>query len=313
MIKPHALKDGDTVAVVAPSSPIKPENLEVTRSVLESLGLKPKFYPSCHLRHGHLAGPDVDRATDVNAAFADPEAKAVFCLRGGYGTPRLLEKIDYDLIRNNPKIFLGYSDITGLHVALNRQCGLITFHGPTAYSEDIFNHPGEYTQTHLKQALFNPEPLGRYAAPEGESLETLIGGVCEGEVVGGNLSLLTSALGSPYEIDTRGKILFIEEVSEFNYVIDRMLMSLDLSGKFRDCAGVLLGTWQGCTAEQGYQDKVDGSLASIFEEILYKHNKPIVNNFRAGHVSPQFTIPMGTRIRLDADKKEVTFLESATR
>jgi muramoyltetrapeptide carboxypeptidase len=312
MIKPKVLSKGDTVAIVAPSSPILPENIAVAREAMEALGLKPVFYPSCHARHGHLAGEDALRAGDVNAAFADPEIKGVIALRGGYGTPRLLEMIDFDMIRRHPKVFLGYSDITGLHLPLNRLSDLITFHGPTAYGQPPLYPDNPYTFDWLKKNLMGNKALGLYQPPPGEPLTALQGGAATGRIVGGNLSLLTAALGSPYEIDTRGRILFIEEVHEYHYVMDRMLMSLDLSGKFRDAAGIILGTFHGCKAEEGYQGKVDLPLKTIFREILSKYDKPVLYNFRAGHVSPQFTIPLGVTVRIDGDEMTVDFLEAAT-
>ncbi|OPL09505.1 MAG: hypothetical protein AVO33_06840 [delta proteobacterium ML8_F1] len=312
MIKPKTLLPGDKVAIVAPSSPILASNLDKARVSVEALGLEPVFYPSCHLRHGHLAGEDFQRAEDVNAAFENPAIKGIIALRGGYGTPRLLRRIDFEMIKHHPKVFLGYSDITGLHIPLNRLSGLVTFHGPTAYNQTPLYPFNPYTFGWLKKNLLSDSPLGLYEAPAGEPLGALKGGSATGEIVGGNLSLLTAALGSEYEVDTRGKILFIEEVHEYHSVMDRMLMSLELSGKFKDAAGVILGTFHGCRAETGYQDKVDLPLDTIFKEILAPYEFPVLTNFRAGHVSPQFTIPLGVKVRIDADMKTVEFLESAT-
>lgn len=309
-MKPEVLKDGDKIAIIAPASAIKKESIQTAEKAVQSLGLEPVFYPSCYMREGHLAGPDEQRAKDVNDAFENSLIKGVFCIRGGYGTPRILNMIDYDIVKNNPKIFLGYSDITGLHITFNNLCDMPTLHGPMPASENPYHTSDEYTLESLKKNLFTKEPLGNYVPPEGESLETLSGGECTGKIIGGNLSLLTAGLGSPYQINTKNKIIFIEEVNELNYIIDRMLVSLDLNDKFKDCAGVILGTWKNCRPDKGAQNKVDSSLDKIFSDILGKYNKPIVNNFRAGHIYPQFTIPFGTKVYLNADKKEVVFLES---
>jgi len=310
---PKKLCAGDTVAVVSPASPLKYDHLEKVAHLFKLLNLNPVYFPSVYKRHGHLSGIDSVRAKDINDAFADENIKGIFALRGGYGTPRILNLIDYEAIINNPKIFIGFSDITALHLAINKKANLVTFHGPNAFCEDIVNHPRAYTISQLNRCLFDHTPLGLYVAPENEPLSIINGGKCSGQIIGGNLSMLVSTLGSPYEVDTRGKILFIEEVSEKNYTIDKMLMALDLSGKFKDCEGILLGTWHGCVPDHGSEDKIDGSLESIFKEILLKYNKPTLNNFRAGHVEPQFTIPLGTTIELDADQKKVVFLTSSTR
>lgn len=311
MIKPKALKEGDNVGIIAPSSAIKKENIEIVEKSVKSLNLNPVFYPSCTMREGHLAGPDSQRSKDVNDAFRDPSIDGIFCIRGGYGTPRILNMIDYEVVKNNPKIFLGYSDITGLHLAFNSICRMTTLHGPMPSSDYPYYEADDYTLDSLKRALFTNEPLGRYTPPEGEELEVVNSGKCQGEIIGGNLSLLTAALGTKYEIDTKGKILFIEEVGELHYIIDRMLMSLDLNNKFKDCAGIILGTWNKCKPDHGYEDKIDSPLSKIFDDILGKYDIPIINNFRAGHITPQYTIPFGTQASMDTDKKEVVFLESS--
>ena len=307
MIKPHPLKKGDKVGIIAPSSAILQENIPKVKKYITDLGLDPVFFPSCFERHGHLSGNDEIRANDVNEAFRNPNIKGIICLRGGYGTPRLLNMLDYETIKKNPKIFLGYSDITGIHIVLNTICEMITYHGPTAYAEPLFDGKDPYTSSVIEHILFSDDPLGKYIPPDGEEIELINEGKCSGEIIGGNLSLMTAALGSEYEIDTKGKIIFIEEVNELHYIIDRMLTSLDLAGKFKDCNGIILGTWNGCKAENGMQGKVDLPLDSIFREILGKYNKVIVNNFRAGHVYPQFTIPLGTMVEIDTKGKSIIF------
>lgn len=309
-MKPKALKSGDKIAIIAPASAIKKENIKTAEIAVKSLDLEPIFYPSCHMREGHLAGPDMQRSKDVNDAFKDDTIKGIFCIRGGYGTPRILNMIDYDYIKNNPKIFLGYSDITSLHLAFNNLCEMPTLHGPMPSSESPYHNTDSYTLNSLKKNLFSNEPLGRYIPPEEEELEIISGGECTGEIIGGNLSLLTVGLGTKYQINTKGKIIFIEEVNELNYIIDRMLTSLDLNNKFKECSGVILGTWKNCKADKGAHNKKDSSLYKIFSDILGKYDIPIVNNFRAGHIYPQFTIPLGAKVYLNADKKEILFLES---
>lgn len=309
MKKPKALKKGDTIAIIAPSSPTrKPEQIDILNRTLEEYGFNPILYPSCYAKHGFLSGTDDIRAKDINDAFADKYVDGILCLRGGYGTPRLLDKLDYRTIANNPKVFMGYSDITGLHIAFNKICNMVTFHGPVGTSACFTKEMDEYSKNSILKNLFSTSVIGEFANPVNESIETIVKGCAKGEIVGGNLSLLVSTLGSPYEIDTKGKILFIEEIGEYYYAIDRMLNSLALAGKFADCAGIILGTWNECEKEY---DDYSLTLHETIEEIIVPYKKPTINNFRAGHVHPQSIIALGTEVMLDATNKKVTFLESA--
>lgn len=307
IIKPKPLNKGDKVAIVAPSSPTLIEFVNIAEKAVKSIGLNPVMYPSCYAKHGHFAGNDILRAKDINDAFSNENIKGVICLKGGYGTPRILNLIDYENIKRNPKIFLGFSDITGLHIAINNCCRMVTYHGPMASYGWV--HIDPYTKYYLNKCLFSEAPLGIIKNPDGEKLNTLVEGDTSGEIIGGNLSLLVSNLDSPYEINTKGKILFIEDVGEKNYKIDRMLTSLALAGKFNDCNGVILGTWSGCTpdARNGISDL---DLLTIFKEIISPYNKPTIMNFRAGHNYPQPTFPLGTLVKLNAAEKEIHFLES---
>ncbi|MCT4566624.1 MAG: LD-carboxypeptidase [Maledivibacter sp.] len=310
MIKPKALNIGDRVAIIAPSSPTTEENVLKAEKAVKKMGLDPIIYPSCYSYHGHLSGTDIIRAKDINDAFKDPTIMGIICLKGGYGTPRLLNLIDYELIKNNPKYFLGYSDITALHMAFNKICKLVTYHGPMA-SAGWIKDLDPYTKNYLKLSLFSNEKLNLLKNPSGEDFKTLVPGIAKGKIIGGNLSLLASTLGSPYEIDTKDKILFMEEVGEDNYCIDRMLMSLSLAGKFQDCRGIILGTFTNCKPDLKADSFQDLSLDEIFEEIIVPFNKPTLSNFRAGHNYPQPTFPMGVEVELDADNRNITFLEAS--
>jgi len=309
MQKPKRLKPGDRIALIAPASPVDEEKLRLAIESVRFLGLRPVLFPSATMRHGYLSGPDEVRAADVNQAFSDPEINGIFCIRGGYGVTRILPRIDFEMISRNPKIFLGYSDITGLHVALNQLCSLITLHAPMPSRG--FHTLDPVTLSSLADSLFSAVPTGIAPEIEEESVETINPGTAVGPIVGGNLSLLVSTLGSPYEIDTNNKILFIEEVDERNYRIDRGLTALALAGKFSDCKGIILGTW----ADVGDPDlppEKNLTLCQIFNEVVKPFGKPTVNNFRAGHIYPQITIPMGVKTKLDATKGTVAFLEAAT-
>lgn len=316
IIKPKPLQQGDSVAIIAPSSPTDPHKVDKAVKAISALGLNPIIYPSCYKKHGHLAGLDWERAKDINDAFSNPDIKGIICLKGGMGSTRLLTKLDYEMISQNPKVFVGYSDITGLHMAFNKLCRMVTYHGPMAlsdmyiFSEDKISIEA-FTCESLYNNIFTSEAAGAITNPAGHKLEVLVDGVAEGELIGGNLSLLVSTLGSPYELDAKGKILFIEDTNEATYVVDRMLTALALAGKFKDCAGVILGTWNKCLPEtkNSYEGE-DLSLQTIFEEVIMPFGKPTILNFPAGHSYPQVTMAFGTIVRLDTSKPEVVFWES---
>lgn len=294
MIWPEPLNPGDKVAITAPSSPVGEEKLEISAESIKFLGLEPVIMPSCHMSHGYLAGPDKQRACDINTAFADDRIKGIFCMRGGYGTTRILPLLDFDIIKNNPKVFIGYSDITSLHFNINSKCGLVTFHGPMP-TTDYRVHEG-FTNDSLRACLFAPGTVKSITNPPGEKIHVLRSGHAKGALTGGNLSLMAGTLGSPYEIDTRGKILFIEDVDEQPFRIDKMLTALSLAGKFRDCEGIILGTFERCENTE----HPSLSLEEIFDEVIMPWNKPAVLNLRAGHIYPQSTMPMGAAVTLDA-------------
>lgn len=316
IIKPKYLRPGDRVAIIAPASAADPKAVKDAEIRVRAMGLDPVMYPTCFTRKGYLSADDEDRAADINNAFADKNIKGIICLRGGYGTPRILNMLDYDMIKQNPKIFMGFSDITALHIAFNQICRMATYHGPMAtsgFGKVKNNHVDfeEYTYESMKKCIFTDKAIGRVSNPPGEELGSLAEGIAEGELIGGNLSLLAATLGSPYELDARGKILFIEDVEEPVYKIDRMLTSLSLSGKFSDCEGIILGTWSNCVQENKDNDEAyDLPLDEVFISTLKKFKKPIITNLRAGHNWPQPTLPFGTRVRMDAGKKEIVFLES---
>lgn len=309
MIKPRTLKKGDRIALIAPSSPVSEEKFQMSLTSIEFLGLEPVVFPTCKMKHGYLSGNDEARAQDINRAFSDTSIDGIFCLRGGYGITRLLSRLDYEMIRRNPKILIGYSDITGLHMVLNHLCHMTTLHSPMPTRG--WNTLDELTLKSLTDNLFTDQPIGVAPTPKDEPIEIIHPGYCEGIITGGNLSLLTATLGSPYEIDTKGKILFIEDVDEKHYRLDKGLTALALAGKFTDCAGIILGTWADCD-EPDIEAEDNLTLRQIFDEVVAPFQKPTINNFRAGHIYPHISIPMGTKVHLDATNKTVTFLEALT-
>lgn len=309
MIKPQALKIGDTVGVIAPASPATEEKREVAKKALEELGFQVKMGQSCYSKRGYLAGSDALRAHDVNTMFADPEVKGIFCLRGGYGGGRILDRLDYELIRKNPKVFVGYSDITVIHIALNQKSDLITFHGPMAASNMVGDFD-PYSREYLFRAVTFPKPMNTVFNPENEEIKTLVGGKAQGQITGGNLALIVSTLGTSYEIETKGKLLFLEDIDEKPYRVDRMLTQLLLAGKLREAGGFIIGDWQNCEADNPAESL---TLQEVFEDILVPLGKPTLYNVKAGHCRPQLTLPLGVEGFIDGDEGKLVIKESATR
>lgn len=308
MIKPKRLKKGDTIGVISPASPSDRSEVDKLERVLTDKGFKVKMGKSPYETNRYLAGEDDLRAEDVNSMFADSEVQGILCVRGGYGTPRILDKLDYDLIRDNPKIFLGYSDITSLHIAFNQICGLVTYHGPMGVS-DIMDGLDPFTEKSLIDIIMSGEENLVLANPEDIQLEIIQSGQVEGEIIGGNLSLIADTMGTDYEIDCKDKILFIEEIGEKPRNIDRMLNQLRLAGKIQDAKGVILGDFNNCDNEDGETSFV---LREVVEQYFGHLDKPVIYNFKSGHCEPMITIPFGVKVRLDGDNGKVILLEGAT-
>lgn len=306
MITPKPLFPGARVALVAPSSAVPEEKLPPALELVRSLGMEPVVYPSCFFanRDGYFAADDAHRATDLNAAFADPAIDGVWCIRGGYGAHRLVPLLDMDVIRSNPKWFGGYSDVTALHTAFNQLCGLQTYHCTMPSTEP---KPDEYTLSYLKKALFGGL-TGELENPQGQDIRTLVPGCAQGQLCGGNLSLIAASIGTPWELDCKGKLLFLEDVGEKTYRIDGMLTQLRNAGKFRDCAGIILGAWTDCPPEIPERTL---TLEEIFRQLIVPAGKPAVMNLSCGHCSTTMTLPLGRVCQLDADGCALSVKEGA--
>ena len=311
---PVPLRRGDTVALVSPSSATDERlNLKLAREVMEALGLRVKTGAHYASRRGHLAGDDAARAADLNAAFADPDVRAVVAVRGGSGAARLLPLLDYDAIRANRKVLLGYSDITALHSAIHARTGLVTFHGPNGTgSWNGFNADQFRRLFFEREAMVyrNPVEAGDELVPRRNRTLTITGGRAQGELVGGNLTVLTALAGSPYLPDFRGKVLFLEDVSEAPYRIDRMFSTLRLMGALDGLAGFIFGECTDCDPGDGY-----GSLT--IDEILDDYIRPLgIPAYRGamiGHIRQQFIVPVGGRVEMDADDGSFRLLEPVFR
>lgn len=291
---PTPLFPGAKVALIAPASAVPEDRLQKAIDFVRSLKLEPVVYPSCYFsnRDGYLAASDAQRAKDILDAFADPSIQGIWCIRGGYGSHRILPLLDKDLIRSNPKWFGGYSDVTTLHTYLNQECGLESYHCVMPSTE---SDADEFTHNWLKKALFGGLS-GTMAYPEGLTARTLVPGEANGVLCGGNLSLVIASLGTPWEIDTRGKILFLEDIGEKTYRIDSMLTQLRNAGKFRDCEGIILGAWTDCEPE--YPEKTL-LLKEVFEQLIVPAGKPALMDVPCGHTLPTMALPMGRMCHLD--------------
>lgn len=302
MIFPEKLKKGDTIGLVAPASRIPRENISKCVEAVEALGYNVVLGNSADKFHmGYLSGDDDVRAQDINEMFGRTDIQGIFCLRGGYGSCRIVDKLDLPVIRNNPKVFVGYSDITILHLVFNQMCNMVTYHGPMV-SSNMISHFDDYTRKSFIDTLFMGEEL-EFLNPEGKKIETLSGGCAEGTLVGGNLCLMATTIGTPYEIDTRGKILFIEELNECTYKVDRLLQQFKHSGKLDAAKGIIIGSFEQCDPEH----EGDATLEEIFRDIVKPLNKPTVYNVEVGHCFPTGSLPLGVNCKLDADNGRISF------
>ena len=316
VLRPRVLHEGDLIGLVTPSAYVSdPDRLALAEATVKYFGLRARMGRNVGKRTGYLAGSIEERVADLHEMFRDPEVKAVFAIRGGYGAAQLLDRIDYDLILRNPKIFLGFSDITALHLAIGRRTGLVTFHGPV-----VLSGFSSYTQNWFRKALFSAEPLGIVTNPPepnqlrpAHTLRTVRPGRGRGPLVGGNLTLISTTMGTPFEIETRGRVLFLEDVGEEPYRIDRMLTQLRLAGKFDGVAGVVLGECHDC-APREFQPSFEStfSLGEIVDRILGKLDVPVLSGLTFGHTDDQVTLPEGVLATLDADKQELIIEQSAT-
>lgn len=308
MQKPRALKKGDTIYIVAPASPTEKEKIEQVKNAVENLGFNVIIGESCVEEFAYLSGKDEVRARDLNKAFKDNNVHGIFCMRGGYGTPRILDMLDYDTIKNNPKVFNGFSDITSLHVAINQKSNLVTFHGPMVASNMLEDFDDFTKESFMRTITFNEG--FKIENPRKKEIETLVGGKAEGEIIGGNLTLIVTSLGTEYEIDTKGKLLFIEEIGEPPYKIDRMLTQLRLANKFKDVAGIIFGDFNNCIPKEGHKSF---EIKELICQIVAPCGKPIVYNVKSGHCKPMITLPFGVKTLLDADNGEILVLENTVR
>lgn len=298
--RPNRLQPGDTIGIIAPSSPPNLKSLEKSLDFLQQLGLHYEFGNSLRNVNGYLAGTDDERLDDLHQMFANPAIAGIICAGGGYGAARYTDRIDFDLIAHHPKVFWGYSEITFLHTAIGKYADFVTFHGPMLAS-DVGKATFQEKSAIMFGQLFEPTILQydeTYA-----SIETFLPGQCQGELTGGNLSLLSSGIGTKYDVDTKGKILFIEDIDEEPYRVDGMLNQLHQAGKFDDVAGIILADFSHAEPKKR---KESCTLEDVFEHYFGRLTVPIVKDVKIGHCQPHFAVPIGADVFLDADEKIIT-------
>ncbi len=313
IIKPKKLKVGDTIGLVSPGGFITEAQLEEAKANMISLGFSVVAAKNILHTNGYFAGTDKERAEDLHEMFGNKKVNGIVCVRGGYGCSRTLDFLDFDLIKRNPKALIGYSDITALLYGIFAETGLVGFHGPVATS--TFN---KFSVNNFKSVLMNPQTKLTLQSAEEDAAKSeykpfvIRHGKAEGKLVGGNLSIVASLIGTKYDVDTKGKIIFLEEVGEEPYRVDRMLTQTIQSGKFKQAAGVALGVFSKCESkpdESGIANSF--SLSEVLRERLFQLRIPVLYGLSFGHIVNKFTLPFGINAELDVDNQSLTLLEKA--
>ncbi len=311
--KPPRLRRGDTVGLIQPAGFLDDEfDLQLVTEAVTAMGLVPKIAPHLRSRFGYLAGQDRDRAADVNAMYADDSVRAVFAVRGGWGSARILPYLDFNLIRAQPKLLVGFSDITALHLAFAARAGFATIHGPNAgasWSKFTLDHFRRLAFDGAAPTLANPLATEDRLVQRRWRTQTITPGIATGRLLGGNLTVLSSLVGTPFLPDFSGAILFLEDVDEAEYRIDRMLTQLSLAGVLRRVAGVVFGQCTNCRATG---PSIGGfTLADVLRQHLQPLGVPVFQGALFGHVDDQFSLPVGIRAEINATTGTIRILAPA--
>ena len=297
LIRPKKLSQGDKVGVVAPAGPVDLQELAAGLKVVRGMGFQPVLGDHVKDRQHFLAGKDKDRAGDLMAMFEDPEIRGIFCARGGYGANRILPLLDSRIIRKNPKVVVGSSDITLLLIYLIQKCGLVAFHGPMV-SGSFGCKPMKISKTQFRKMVTGVKEGGLLTAPQAHVLQE---GTARGRLVGGCLTLLCRSLKTPYEIQTQGGILLIEDINEPAYRIDGMLWQLKTAGKFRGVKGIVFGEMVNCRFDEGQK----GQLDDLIRDMLPKRSIPVLTHCPVGHGNEMWTLPLGIEATLDTQTRSL--------
>jgi len=308
-VKPKKLHRGDLVAVISPAS--SPDDLtKINKGVayLEKLGYKVAVGKNVGKIKGYLAGTDKERLDDLHDMFANKEVKAIFNVRGGYGSLRLLDKIDYNLVKKNPKIFVGYSDINALQLAFFKQCGLVTFSGPMP-AVDFIDEVSSFTEENFWRIVTSDKKIGKLHNPNDEKFFHLTKGKAEGKILGGNLTVLNSMTGTNFLPDFDKSILMLEDINEPPYKVDRMLNQLRIAKVIKKVKGVILGRFVNCYEPDEMKNSL--TLNEVIEDYFHSLKIPVIYNFKHGHIKDNLTVPIGVKVSMNADKCIIEINESA--
>lgn len=297
------LKKGDTIGIIAPASCTTYEKVLEAKKNIEDMGYQVILGECTKKQWYSYAGTDEERAEEINSFFDDKSIDAIICMRGGYGCNRLIELLDFEVIKRNPKIFVGYSDITTLHIALNEKANLITFHGPMAVSNFTGNYNRDTYENFIE--MLSNSKYEQSIKNITKELKVLNEGRAKGKLVGGNLATLIATLGTEYDLDYNGKILFLEEIGEKTYKIDRFLNQLKKHGVFEKIEGLVLGDFKNCIQDS----EKDMTLLEVFQNYFKELKKPVIYNFESGHSEPMLTLPLGAICEIDTYNKELKVLE----
>jgi muramoyltetrapeptide carboxypeptidase len=299
LAKPPMLRRGDIVGLVAPASPLSSDEIDRGIAHMHALGLRVRLGAYVRERDGFLAGTDAQRARDFNAMARDPQVRAIVAFRGGYGSMRILDMLDYDALARDPKVVLGFSDITAILNALTRRSRIVTFHGPVAALDSTYD---AIARAAVERAVMRPEPIGALRAPGARVLK---GGKARGPLAGGNLTLVASLTGTPYAVAASGALLFLEDTNEEPYQVDRMLTQLHLAGTIRAANGLIFGQCTNCEASGP-----SSTIGQVLADQLGHADRPAISGVPIGHIDDQWVLPIGIPADLDADARTLTVLES---
>ena len=309
-IKPQRIRKGDTIGIISPaSSPDDLTRIEKSVNYFEKLGYRVEVGKNVWKERGYLAGEDSERLDDFHAMFKNKNVKAIFCVRGGYGSGRLLDKINYKLIKENPKIFVGYSDITALQLAIFSHTGLVTFAGPMPAVDFWQDEVSKFTEENFWRLITSNKKIGKLINPNGEGFYLLAKGKTEGRLLGGNLALITSLMGTKYLPSFKNSILLLEDIGEPPYRVDRFLNQLRLGNILHDTSGIILGRFVDCYEND--TSKKTLTLNQVITDYFEKLNKPVIYNFKHGHISENISIPFGLKCNLNASRGIAEIKESA--
>ncbi|MDB6023614.1 MAG: Peptidase LD-carboxypeptidase [Pedosphaera sp.] len=313
---PERLHPGDLLGLICPASaPPDPKAVDASITALEEMGFKVKLGRHARKRWGFLAGQDRERAADIMQMFGDRKVKGIVCLRGGYGTPRLLPLLDYNIIRQNPKVFAGFSDITALHCAFLKKSNLLSFHGPMTASHFADPDSPEFSRQSWLRILTQPVAAGSICSGyDGKTVSIVRRGKASGELIGGNITLLTTLIGTPFRPSFRNKILFLEDVDEKPYRFDRSLTHLLNAGVLQQVAGVAVGVCENCHDPKAHTaGEFRQSLDDVLKDRLGPLKVPVVSGLPFGHVPHNATLPVGGRVTLDAERGDLIITAPAVR